>query len=43
MQTMTTAKGLAVFLSTQKDRIAGLATVAATLLVGAWLCSLGLN
>ena len=44
MHTMiTTTQGFAVLVGTQKDRLAGLATVAAALLVGAWLCSLGLN
>ena len=40
---MTTTKGLTVLFSTQKDRIAGLALVAAALFVAAWLCSLGLD
>ena len=44
MQTiMTSTKGIAVLLGVQKDRIVGLATVAAAMLAGAWLCSLGLN
>ncbi|EYD77264.1 hypothetical protein Rumeso_01211 [Rubellimicrobium mesophilum DSM 19309] len=40
---MSTTKGLAVLFGTQMDRIAGLAIVAAALVLGAWLCSLGLQ
>jgi hypothetical protein len=39
----TTTRGLAVLFGTQKDRLAGLALVAAALFVSAWLCSLGLR
>jgi hypothetical protein len=40
---VTSAKGLTVLFGLQKDRIAGLAAVAAALLLGAWLCSLALG
>ncbi len=39
----TTTRGLAVLFGTQKDRLGGLLVVGATLVVSAWLCSLGLK
>lgn len=39
----STTRGLGVLFSVQKDRLAGIAVVAAVLWVAAWLCSLGLN
>lgn len=40
---MTTTKGLSVLVGIHRDRVMGLAAVAAALLAGAWLCSLGLG
>jgi hypothetical protein len=39
----TTTRGLSVLVTINKDRVAGLAVVAAALLAGAWIASLGLR
>ncbi|HVG47026.1 MAG TPA: hypothetical protein VM899_02665 [Rubellimicrobium sp.] len=39
----TTTRGLGVLVTVNKDRLAGLAAVAAALVVGAWIASLGLR
>jgi hypothetical protein len=44
MQTITTtARGLSVLVTINKDRLTGLAAVTAALLAGAWIASLGLR
>ena len=44
MQTIaTTTRGLGLLLTVNKDRLTGLAAVAAALLAGAWIASLGLR
>ena len=39
----TTTRGLSVLLTVNKDRLTALAAVAAALLAGAWIASLGLR